>query len=331
MSAADTVITPAVTLSLGSLGVFNYALYENRISPVRGITATNHTDRLVSGLSLKVSTDSGFFKDCLMDVPSLPVGKSTPLPDPYLIIEGQRLVEVTEAFTINVSVELLDGDKAVFSVLGQMKILAYDQWMGDDWVHYLPAFCMPNHPIVTALIHDASDVLKKWGKDCALEGYQTPDPDRIRDFAAAIYTAIQNKNIAYSNPPAGAGVCDVGQRIRTPESIMEQHLATCMDFTMLYASCLEAINLNPVLCLIKGHIFAGVWLTDKCFDDVCTLDNGVAIKAMATGNETISFVECTRMQAGSTDSYQAAEYRQDHPSFDKDQFEYLIDIRAARR
>ena len=184
MSAGDTVITPPVTLSVGSMGVFNYALYENRISPVRGIQVTNNTDRLISGLSLKVSTDSGFFKDCLMPVPPLPVGKSTALPDPHLIIEGQRLAEVTDAFTINVSVELLDGDKAVFSVLGQMKILAYDQWMGDDWAHFLPAFVMPNHPVVLGLIHDASDVLKKWGKDCALEGYQTSDPNRIRDCPA---------------------------------------------------------------------------------------------------------------------------------------------------
>ena len=319
-----------VSLSVDTMGVFNYALYENRVSPIRGIKITNHTDRIITGLSLRITTDSGFFKECRMSCPLLPVGKATPMPDPHLMIEGQRLAEVTDAFTINVSVCLLEGDNALDTASGQMKILAYDQWMGDDWVHYLPAFCMPNHPIVTALIHDASDVLKKWGKDCALEGYQTPDPNRIRDFAAAIYTAIQNKNIAYSNPPAGAGVCDVGQRIRTPESTMEQHLATCMDFTMLYASCLEAIGLNPVLCLIKGHIFAGVWLTDKCFDDVCTLDNGIAIKAMATGNQTISFVECTRMQSASKDSYQEAEYKPDHPNFDKDQFEYLIDIRAAR-
>ena len=74
-----------------------------------------------------------------------------------------------------------------------------------------------------------------------------------------------------------------------------------------------------------------MWLTDKCFDDVCTLDNGVAIKSMATGNETISFVECTRMQSGSTDSYQAAEYKPDHPRFDKPPFECLIDVQAARR
>ena len=331
MITANAGMKPPILLEVGSMGLFNYALYENRVSPVRGIQITNNTDRIVTGLTLKVSTDSGFFGDCLMPLPPLPVGKTTPIPDPWLVIDGQKLAEVTEAFTINVSVELLEGDKAAFTVLGQMKILAYDQWLGHDWIHLLPAFVTPNHPVVLGLIHDASDVLKKWGRDCALEGYQTPDPNRIRDFAAAVYTAVQNKNISYANPPAGAGVVGVGQRIRTPETIMEQHLATCMDFTMLYASCLEAIGLNPVLCLIKGHIFAGVWLADKCFDDVCTLDNGVAIKAMATGNETISFVECTRMQSGSTDSYQTAEYKPEHPNFDKPPFECLIDVQAARQ
>ena len=130
---------------------------------------------------------------------------------------------------------------------------------------------------------------------------------------------------------AHAGALSFGQRIRTPESVMDQHLATCMDFTMLYASCLEAIGLNPVLCLVKSHIFAGVWLINECSDDIVTRDNGKVIKLMTKGNERVSFVECTAMAAESNLNYDQAEYTADDPRFEKEEFDCLVDVEAARR
>lgn len=44
---------------------------------------------------------------------------------------------------------------------------------------------------------------------------------------------------------------------------MQQKFATCMDITVLFASCLESFGLHPVLITAPAHIFAGVWLTSK--------------------------------------------------------------------
>ena len=204
MAMDNNITKGAVTLSVGTMGVFNYALYENRISPVRGIKLYNHTDHIVAGLSLKVSTDSGFFKEWRGSVQPLPAVKEAMelSSNPDLIVEGQRLAEVTDAFTINVTVSLLAGDQEIDSVTGQMNILAYDQWMGDEWAEYLPAFVIPNHPVVVGLVHEASMILKAWGEKAMLEGYQANDPQRVRRLAAAIFEAIKRRNITYSNPPA---------------------------------------------------------------------------------------------------------------------------------
>ena len=100
MAKDSSTMKGAVTLSVGTMGVFNYALYENRIAPVRNIKLINHTDHIIEGLSLKVSTDSGFFKDWQAPLPPLPIKKkAVKLSDPNLIIEGQHLAEVSDAFS----------------------------------------------------------------------------------------------------------------------------------------------------------------------------------------------------------------------------------------
>lgn len=331
MTYMSSAQQPSVEISVGSMGSFNYALYENGISPVRNIKIRNNTKDIATGLSLLISSDSDFLEDYRTVIPPLPVGKWIDLPDPKTVVYGKYLSEITEAFTINIEVAVAREEQKIHLLKGQMNVLAYDQWLGDDWAHMLPAYCMPNHPVVMGLIHDAARVLKKWGKEQSLEGYQKNDPNRVRDLAAAVFTAIQNKNIIYSNPPAHAGALSYGQRIRTPESIMDQHLATCMDFTLLYVSCLEAIGLFPVLCLVKGHIFAGVWLKEECGEEIVTRDSGKVKKLLTKGNEKVSFVECTAMAAESRLNYEQAEYRADDSRFDKDQFNCMVDIEAARR
>ena len=108
MATDNAAVKPPTLLTAGSMGLFSHALYENCVSPMWGIQVTNHADRIVTGLALRVSTDSGFFGEGRMPVPSPPAGKATPIPDPWLVIDEQKLAEVTEAFTINVSVELLE-------------------------------------------------------------------------------------------------------------------------------------------------------------------------------------------------------------------------------
>ena len=81
--------------------------------------------------------------------------------------------------------------------------------------------------------------------------------------AAAIYGAIQELNIVYAVGPAHFE--EVGQRIRLVENIIDAKLGNCIELSLLYAACLEAVGLSPLLCLTDDHVFAGVWLVDAPF------------------------------------------------------------------
>lgn len=58
---------------------------------------------------------------------------------------------------------------------------------------------------------------------------------------------------------------------------------TCMDMTLLYCACLEAMGLNPIMVLIHGHIFAGVWLVEDSFSDTIMDDPSQLQKRMSNG------------------------------------------------
>ncbi|MDO5475873.1 MAG: DUF4011 domain-containing protein, partial [Eubacteriales bacterium] len=326
-----------IRMTVGRMDIFNYALYQNGIPPVRGIRIFNNTDLPLEGLSLRISSDYVFFHPYETGLPPVPPGKGKPvvLEDPRLVIDGKVLAGLTETVNTTVTVELLQGGETVTGCRGKMMVLAYDQWQGDDsYRDLLPAFVLPNHPVIPALMHDAAKRLQKWKKPSSLEGYQMHDPNRVRDLAAAAYAVIQKKNIVYAEPPASFSI--PGQRIRTPETILEQHLGTCMDMTLLYAALLEAIGLHPLLVILDGHIFAGVWLRERTPEELkagnLIIDNLEELrKRIGNGSDEMTFVECTAMCSGKQVSFEQAEgaAKWGHLA-DPESFRFAVDVYLAR-
>lgn len=324
----------ALAIGVGKMDVFNYALYENDVPPIRGLRIINDTGDPIDGLSIRISSNFNFFKPYEKALPSIPSGKPIDLPDPHLSINGKELAGMTESVNAEILVELCKGGETLCGVRGQMQVLAYDQWQGGEtYRDILPAFVLPNHPLIPALMHDAADRLAKWNKPTSLEGYQAHDPNRVRDLAAAAYAAIQKKNIVYAEPPASFSV--MGQRIRTPETIMEQRLGTCMDMTLLYAALLEAMGLHPLLVMLKGHIFAGVWLKERSVEELkasdVVIDNLEQLTMrIDTGSDEMTFVECTAMCSGKQVNFEDAERKAKQENLDPDDFQFAIDVYLSR-
>lgn len=323
-------------MRIGRMDVFNYAFYQNNIAPIRDIQLLNHQQDTLKGLYMRITSDFHFFKKYEAKLPDIPGGKPVTLPDPELMINGSMLAKMTETVSTVITVEILkDGERVCFC-RGNMQVLAYDQWQGGaSYRELLPAFVLPNHPVIPALLHDAAERLKKWGKNPSLEGYQMHDPNRVRDLSAAAYAAIQKKNIVYANPPAS--FFKFGQRIRTPEIIMEQRLGTCMDMTLLYAAVLEAMGLHSLLVLKNGHIFAGVWLKERTEEELkksdAIIDNIEKLKMrFGTGTDEMTFIECTAMCASQNVNFEDAEKIAKYDNLaDKDEFQYAIDVELCRR
>lgn len=103
-----------------------------------------------------------------------------------------------------------------------------------------------------------------------------------------------------------------------------------MDMTLLYVACLEAMGLNPIMVMMKGHIFAGVWLVEESFSDMIMDDPSQMEKRMSRGIHEMTVVECTSMCAGRNTSFDDAVTSAERRISDYGRFAFVIDVKRAR-
>lgn len=325
---SENHVNTAFAVRAQVMSSFNYALHFSGMPLIREISIQNKTGDPVDGLTLVITSDIPFMKTIRTRLPELPSGKVIRFSSPELNINSKYLFSITEAVDAVVSVELTRGDASVAHFEEEVRVLAYDQWQGPEiGVDTLASFVTPNHPVIAALMQEAAAILKAWKKPVQFDGYQSGDPNRVRDMAASAYAAIQKKAIVYAEPPASYWS---GQRIRTCDMVLEQRLGTCMDMTLLYAALLEQMGIHPVLSLMNGHIFAGFWLVEESFKDTVIDDEGILPTLIGKDNTKLSFVECTAMCAGQSIRFDRAEAA-GHMNFSESEFNALIDITACRQ
>lgn len=191
-----------------------------------------------------------------------------------------------------------------------------------------PPFVQPNEPAVAKLLRQAFDVLRAAERPDSLEGYQG-DKRRVWEQAQAIWLTLCNLDIRYINPPASF-VAD-GQRIRTAQQVVDERLGTCLDTTLLFASCLEAIGLRPLIVLLKEHAFVGFWLAKGDFG-VSTVDDAPGLRTRLKLDDLKVF-ETTLVTQARRPSFQVACDRgAEHLDASRDEdFEAVIDVHRARQ
>ena len=310
---------------------FTYALQQNHVAIVRSITIKNLSEEEMDNLSIRIWTDADLIDPYSQKIDLIPPKEEQTFKNFQIRVHGDFLASLTERITCNLYVAVIRENEEIARQSEEIAVLAYDQWPG--YPRYYPdllaAYITPNHPAIAGLMQSAVKYLEKWTGKPAFDAYQSGDPNRVLMMAAAAYAAIQEKNIFYAESPASFE--DMGQRIRLADDILENRFANCMDITLLYAGCLEAMSLNPILVMMSGHICAGVWLVDDSFPDPWTDDPTQVEKRLADGINEIAVVECTAMCAGRTTSFDDARALGEQNVSTYDQFEFSIDLTRARK
>lgn len=308
--------------------VINYALVHNGASVVRDICIKNTSETERNALLLKIASDGELMEDFVCGIEALPAGEELHFKNLALTCNVGYLASITEKFSNQLTVTVLDGENVLASEKINITVMAFDEFPGFQYTpELLTAFAMPNHPAVVSLIRLASKYLEKWTGNPSLDGYQSGDQERVKNMAAAAYAAIQQKNITYASA-ASFEAC--GQRVRLADAVLEQHLGNCMDLTLLYTACLEAMDLNPFMVVVEGHIFAGVWLVDGAFADILVDDPSQLEKRMAKGIQELMVVECTAMCSGQNVSFDEAAAMARRRVSNYGKFYFAIDVKRAR-
>ena len=317
---------PSVRLEIDALQDVNFALQQNGVRIVRSVNIVNESAQVLEDVTLSVTTMPQIslpFHRKFARIPAESIFRGGSLD---IVLWAEELAALSEKMTGTLQLKLTRDGQVLCSEELPLTVLAYDEWHGSrSYPELLCAFVMPNHPDIPQLTARASQLLEKWTRDPSLDGYQTQDPNRVLSQAAAVYGALQEQNIVYCVPPASFEPS--GQRVRLCDTILQQKMGTCLDLSLLYASCLEAIGLHPVLILKKDHIFCGVWLEELTFPE-CVLDDiSLITKRLADGVNEMAVVECTAFTAGKDMSFDNASEAAAQQLSD---VEYILDVKRAR-
>ncbi len=241
----------------------------------------------------------------------------------------EALLELTEACEATLTVTVaLEGQEALRADI-EVKATPYDQWMGAQVrPELLAEFVTPNHPLVSRVLSAAAAILKDMTGSDAFDGYLSGSPTAARAQMAAIYQALRQVGISYVvSPPSFERT---GQRVRMVPKVLGEKLGNCLDLSLLYASCLEAAGLHPILVLLKGHCMAGAWLARDCSAQPVGDDAAFLLSGAVSGVSDIAVIECTCIaQAQPVGFEQAADIAISELE-NEDRFECHIDVARAR-
>ena len=322
----DAYIDPDIEIEIDMLTTVNFALQQNGLNIVKNIVINNGSDKPLKDIDLMITSAEELCLPYLTHIDFVPENSQFEIRHADLRLNGEKLASLTESIRGNIHLELTRDHMTISRTDCEMNVLAYDECTGFGiYPELLCSFITPNHPDVVQIIAKASGLLEKWTGDPSFTGYQSCDPNIVLKQAAAVYGAIEELNIVYSEPPASFEAA--GQRIRLCDTIMQQKLGTCLDMTLLYASALELIGLHPILIMKKNHIFAGVWLEDMTFPEAVQDDPSILSKKLASGISEIAVVECTCMNSGKSVSFDEAS---DAASKEIAEAICIIDVKRSR-
>ena len=247
------------------LSKLNYALCVNRVPVLRALTLRSTADAVLRNLTLTVSSSPEFLLEAKLHIDSLMPGGTLDASALKLSPSPSFLFSLTESVEGIVRFTLTDEAGEVLCALERpLTLLTRDEWPGSAAApELLAAFVTPNHPVVADICRKASALLQNWTGSPSFSGYQSGSPNAVRLQLAAVFSAIRAQRIAYCAPPSSFE--ETGQRIRLCDTILTSGFATCLDFALLAASCLEFAGLHPLVTVFRGHAALGVWLTEDSF------------------------------------------------------------------
>ncbi len=212
---------------------------------------------------------------------------------------------------------------------GVIHLMAYDQWPGiKSNPELLSVFVTPNTPALNPIKLAAAKQLERLTGSSALDEYQTQDPNRVRAQVAAVYEAFREQGLVYITVPPSFE--DDGQRVRLTDEVLSQKQGTCLDLTLAYASCLEAIGLHPLVIIAKGHAYLGCWLVDKYYPQTFCDDVSFLSKSVADGISEMVVVEATKLTEKGVSFEQAVKSAENHLHLEADDFLMAIDVYRCR-
>ena len=320
-------LTCNVIVKIDYLPSVNYSMMNSGIEVCNKLVLENGDDHDWHHLSVEISGQ--YIKPGSSRFEILQQGQSAQVKTLSIEPDIAVLSELTEAVKTSFLLTVKSQDTLLYTHEYPITLLSYEEWAGSSVMpEHIAAFVVPNNPLLPRVKMAAAQFLEKWTGSAAFDEYQTQNRNRVRAQVAAIYEALRAEGIIYSAPPASFE--QTGQRIRMADKVLTEKMGTCLDTSLLVASCLEEIGIYPIILLLKGHAMVGAWLMPNVFPQMVCDDASYLLKETADGNNNLVLLESTAITSSERISFEDAVASAMQKMKDDSQFLYFIDIHRCR-
>lgn len=193
--------------------------------------------------------------------------------DVHLTLISALWRRLRESVHTTLSVRVTREDGTFEEETDEVTLLPLDEWRDTDRDRvWLPSFVLSRDRAVLQVVRSAQRHLMALNDDrrAGFDGYQSVDPRASDPFggvemqARALWCALVHDHpLDYINPPPS--FTELSQRLRSPTEIVGGGRGTCIDLALLYAACLEFVDVHPVLFIVTGHAFVGFWRSAEAY------------------------------------------------------------------
>ena len=315
------------SLRLEYLDELNYSMVANGMKACLQCIVKNNDDH--SWPEVELSMEGELLTQCVAVLNTVDAHQAMNTDQLQMKPNLSMLASITEAVPSNATLTIKIGGETVARMECEFTMLPYNQWPGLSIMpELLSAFVTPNHPALSTVNTAAAQYLEKWTGSSSLDAYQTQDRNRVRYQVAAVYEALRTQGIVYSEPPSN--FVKTGQRIRLADQVLSEKLGTCIDTTLLMASCLESIGIHPLIIIQEGHVFVGAWLDERSYSHNIGDDYTSLTKESADGIHNVVLVETTNITSSSPASFEDATTKAEQEIRNERAFVLFIDVYHCR-
>lgn len=305
----------------------NYVSVYNGEKFCNSITVKNLECRAVNNIILTIG--GYYFPEATYEIPSIGAKKSVTIDCSNFKPSLEKLILLAEVVYSEISVSLSNKVRELEEFRIPVNIQAWNYWEADP-MHYedVVSFVMPNHEYTVELMAKASRLLKETDSTNTMSGYDAVTFEQFIARIEAIWKAIATEDIKYLTQIYNGTV--EGQKIMTVDMIKRFRQGNCMDLSILLCSCLERLNLCPLLVFVPGHVVVGVWLNpNNVLESPVSFDGKSISKCILDKKKSGMIVfESTMLRYESStisDAFDSA-----YETIRRSKIDYVVDITAAR-
>jgi hypothetical protein len=129
----------------------------------------------------------------------------------------------------------------------------WDEENAMDISYMFAAYVNEQHPFVDKILREALDR----GIVDSFSGYQAGDPAAVYKQVYAVWDALSQRDVRYSSITATAADNEIvrSQHVRLIDESINNAQANCVDGSVLLASLLRKIEIQPALVFVPGHCY----------------------------------------------------------------------------